>query len=260
MPDPRAETKRPPATHDPHTLAGRCPGRRNGHCWRSPSNGATTPTSHVFAALRSTALNLLRGARQPLRSSFPPEARAEAFRALIYRSPLYARTPATAPAALRLAERAARETPLFRGAPRLDAPIGAWLAGLDACSSRAPATSIVRVARKVSGPPEARTTCYPFLMGDGRDEAAEARRRARQTCEVRVFRPGSEAAEAEASALDWASIPLRERAEFVWQLSVELCRLAGLGSATEGGPGASAGRVRGWRRREIVGDRPRRGE
>ncbi len=61
-----------------------------------------------------------------------PIGRAEAFGALVRCLPLYARTPATASAALRLAERAARETPLFRGAPRLDAPLAAWLAGLDA--------------------------------------------------------------------------------------------------------------------------------
>lgn len=68
-------------------------------------------------------------------------------------------------------------------------------------------------------------------MAGGFDEAAEARRRARQACEVRVFRPGDEEAEADASALDWARIPLDERAEFVWQLSVELCRLAQPGTA-----------------------------
>jgi hypothetical protein len=63
------------------------------------------------------------------------------------------------------------------------------------------------------------------VAGD-RDEAAEARRRACQACEVRVFRPGDEEAEADASARDWLRIPVDERAEFVWQLSVELCHLA----------------------------------
>ncbi|HEU4404588.1 MAG TPA: hypothetical protein VFS43_04770 [Polyangiaceae bacterium] len=72
------------------------------------------------------------------------------------------------------------------------------------------------------------------MVGD-RDEAAEARRRARQACEVRIVRPGDTEAEADASALDWARIPLDERAEFVWQLSVELGRLAAQGSTADVG-------------------------
>ncbi|MCU0682938.1 MAG: hypothetical protein MUF34_11930 [Polyangiaceae bacterium] len=45
--------------------------------------------------------------------------------------PLYTRTAETAAAALGLAERLVRETPLWRGAPRLDAPLEAWLEGLE---------------------------------------------------------------------------------------------------------------------------------
>lgn len=86
-------------------------------------------------------------------------------------------------------------------------------------------------------------------MADGRDEAADARRRARQACEVRVFRPGDEEAEADASALDWARIPLAERAEFVWQLSVELCRLGGQGSGVDADR-ASSREGQGWVRRD----------
>lgn len=87
-------------------------------------------------------------------------------------------------------------------------------------------------------------------MAGGRDEAADARRRARQACEVRVFRPGDEEAEADASALDWARIPLAERAEFIWQLSVELCRLAGQGSGSDVGRPSSR-KAQGWVRRNC---------
>jgi hypothetical protein len=59
-----------------------------------------------------------------------------------------------------------------------------------------------------------------------RPEDVEARRRARANAEVRIVRDGDFAAEAVADALYWERIPIDERAEFVWQLSVELHRLA----------------------------------
>ena len=54
----------------------------------------------------------------------------------------------------------------------------------------------------------------------------EARRRARLAATVRVFRPGEEEDAATAGAHDWCSIPLDQRAEFVWRLSVEQYSLA----------------------------------
>jgi hypothetical protein len=54
----------------------------------------------------------------------------------------------------------------------------------------------------------------------------EERRQARANCEVRIFRSGDESVARESDALYWERIPIDQRAEFVWQLSVELHRLA----------------------------------
>jgi hypothetical protein len=54
----------------------------------------------------------------------------------------------------------------------------------------------------------------------------ESRRAARAGCEVRIFRSGDEEAEAKASALYWDRIPVDARAEFIWNLSVEIYGLA----------------------------------
>ncbi|HVU05032.1 MAG TPA: hypothetical protein VHE30_24955 [Polyangiaceae bacterium] len=55
---------------------------------------------------------------------------------------------------------------------------------------------------------------------------AELRKAARANAEVRVFRAGEEEAAADADALYWARIPVDQRAEFVWKLSLELHALA----------------------------------
>jgi len=55
-------------------------------------------------------------------------------------------------------------------------------------------------------------------------DAGEARRRARASWAVRVFRPGEE--QADADALFWDSIPMDQRAEMIWQLSCEMFELA----------------------------------
>ena len=53
-------------------------------------------------------------------------------------------------------------------------------------------------------------------------ESAEERRRRRASAEVRVRRPGeNETANAKFDAAYWLRIPVDERAEFVWELSVE---------------------------------------
>ncbi|WP_437870308.1 hypothetical protein [Sorangium sp. So ce363] len=65
------------------------------------------------------------------------------------------------------------------------------------------------------------------------DEAAEARRLARAGWMMRVFRQGEDEAQAEADALFWSSIPIRQRAEVTWKLSQELFELAFPGSAHE---------------------------
>jgi hypothetical protein len=61
----------------------------------------------------------------------------------------------------------------------------------------------------------------------------EARRRARAHAEVRVFRPGDGQVEADADALYWDRIPVDERAELTWQLSLEVYGLAHPGAKYE---------------------------
>ena len=56
--------------------------------------------------------------------------------------------------------------------------------------------------------------------------AAAQRRVARATAEVRIFREGESEAEVDADALYWDRIPVDERAEFVWRLSLELHELS----------------------------------
>ncbi len=58
------------------------------------------------------------------------------------------------------------------------------------------------------------------------DRELEARRQARSSWTVRVFRPGEEEAEAEADALFWDLIPMDQRAEATWKLSEELFELS----------------------------------
>lgn len=55
---------------------------------------------------------------------------------------------------------------------------------------------------------------------------AAARRIARAHAEVRIIREGDGELAAEADALYWARIPVDERAEFVWRLSLELHELS----------------------------------
>lgn len=55
---------------------------------------------------------------------------------------------------------------------------------------------------------------------------ADRRKAARTNAEVRVFRQGEQEAEADADALYWDRIPIDERAQFVWKLSLELHALA----------------------------------
>jgi hypothetical protein len=57
-------------------------------------------------------------------------------------------------------------------------------------------------------------------------ESAEERKQRRANAEVRVVRVGQdEAASARYNAQYWLRIPVDERAEFVWQLSVEALSL-----------------------------------
>lgn len=54
------------------------------------------------------------------------------------------------------------------------------------------------------------------------DDSVEERRKRRGNAEVRVLRAGrDEAADARHDALYWLAIPIDQRAEFVWELSVE---------------------------------------
>ncbi len=43
---------------------------------------------------------------------------------------------------------------------------------------------------------------------------------------MKIIRPGEEAAAAQEDARYWERIPLNKRAEFIWQLSVEVFSLA----------------------------------
>lgn len=72
---------------------------------------------------------------------------------------------------------------------------------------------------------------------------AELRRAARANASVRVFRPGEHEAEADADAEYWSRIPVAERAEFVWQLSLELHAIAHPESPYEPGLSRSVARV-----------------
>jgi hypothetical protein len=58
------------------------------------------------------------------------------------------------------------------------------------------------------------------------DPGAEQRRQARGAATVKIVRPGGEAAAALEDARYWERIPLDQRAEFVWQLSVEVFALS----------------------------------
>jgi hypothetical protein len=58
------------------------------------------------------------------------------------------------------------------------------------------------------------------------DDDAEQRRLRRANMEVKVFRPGEEEAAADYDALYWDRIPKEERANAVWDVSVELWQLA----------------------------------
>jgi hypothetical protein len=60
----------------------------------------------------------------------------------------------------------------------------------------------------------------------GQDADAEARRKARSTYAVRVYREGDADRMEDDDALDWDRIPVDERAAFVWQLSQEVYALA----------------------------------
>jgi hypothetical protein len=56
--------------------------------------------------------------------------------------------------------------------------------------------------------------------------AAELRKAARANAAVRVFRKAEQEAEADAAAEFWDKIPIDERAQFVWNLSLELHAIA----------------------------------
>ena len=66
-------------------------------------------------------------------------------------------------------------------------------------------------------------------MAQGAD--ADARRKARSSYTVRVYREGDAQRMEDDDALDWDRIPLDERAAFVWQLSQEVYALAHLDAA-----------------------------
>lgn len=73
-----------------------------------------------------------------------------------------------------------------------------------------------RVANLV-GSPERRGT-LPFHPMS----TAKERRDARAHAEVRIFREGDDDLEADADVRYWDRIPVDERAELVWRLSIEL--------------------------------------
>jgi hypothetical protein len=72
---------------------------------------------------------------------------------------------------------------------------------------------------------------------------AELRKAARANAPVRVFREGEEEAQADADAEFWDKIPVQERAQFVWKLSLELHALAHPDSPYEPGLSRSVARL-----------------
>jgi hypothetical protein len=72
---------------------------------------------------------------------------------------------------------------------------------------------------------------------------AESRKAARARAEVRIFRRGEQEAEADADALFWDRIAIDQRAEFVWQLSLELHALSDPEARHEPGLSRSVARV-----------------
>jgi hypothetical protein len=74
---------------------------------------------------------------------------------------------------------------------------------------------------------------------------AEARRVARAHAEVKIIREGDGELDADADALYWDRIPLDERAEFVWQLSLELHELSKPTEPYEPRPSRDVARVLG---------------
>ena len=83
---------------------------------------------------------------------------------------------------------------------------------------------------------------YPDKMSAGPPDA-ESRKAARTRAEVRVFRLGEHEAEADADALFWDRIPVDKRAEFVWQLSLELYALSNPEARYEPGLSRSIARI-----------------
>jgi hypothetical protein len=77
----------------------------------------------------------------------------------------------------------------------------------------------------------------------GTPNDAELRKAARANASVRVFRQGEQEAEADADAEFWDRIPIDERAEFVWKLSLELHAIAHPGKPYEPGLSRSVARI-----------------
>jgi hypothetical protein len=77
----------------------------------------------------------------------------------------------------------------------------------------------------------------------GMPTEAELRKTARANALVRVFRQGEQEAEADADAEFWDRIPVDERAQFVWKLSLELHAIAHPGKPYEPGLSRSVARV-----------------
>jgi hypothetical protein len=75
------------------------------------------------------------------------------------------------------------------------------------------------------------------------DEGAEARRKARSSYAVRVYREGDAERMEDDDALDWDRIPVDDRAAFVWQLSQEVYALAHLDAPAQPGLSRSVVRV-----------------
>jgi len=101
-------------------------------------------------------------------------------------------------------------------------PTGVWI-------SFPPARSRDRSRHGASGPAASGANTrelqgraiLPGMLTD-----AELRKAARARAEVRVFRAGEQEAAADADALYWDRIPIDERAQFVWTLSLEMHALA----------------------------------
>jgi hypothetical protein len=119
--------------------------------------------------------------------------------------------------------------------------VGTALPNVKSARGLAPRAQRARRAERATSP-QSRVVvlCFTSMTTD-----AELRKAATAHAEVRVFRAGEEEAAADADALYWDRIPMDDRAQFVWQLSLEMHALAHPEQPYDPGLSRSVARVTG---------------